>query len=62
MKGILLKAYCALAKTYCLLDISRCEYNKQKIDELIEKVKAIQKEIYELSSEEMVNKLLRGEE
>lgn len=52
MKGNFLEAYCALAKVYCILDISRCEHNEQKIDELIEKVKAIQKEIYKLGGEE----------
>lgn len=52
MKGNLLEAYCALAKAYCFLDIERTERNGQKIDELIEKVKDIQKEIYKLGGEE----------
>lgn len=52
MKGNLLEAYCALAKAYCYLDIERKERNERKIDELIEKVKAIQREIYKLGGEE----------
>ena len=52
MRGNLLEAYCALAKAYCYLDISRCKRNERKIDELIEKVKAIQREIYKLGGEE----------
>ena len=52
MKGNLLEAYCALAKAYCFLDIEKTERNERKIDELIEKVKAIQKEIYKLGGKE----------
>lgn len=52
MKGNLLEAYCALAKAYCFLDIERTEHNGRKIDELNERIKAIQKEIYKLGGEE----------
>ena len=52
MRGNLLEAYCALAKAYCFLDIERTERNERKIDELIEKVKVIQREIYKLGGEE----------
>ena len=52
MRGNLLVAYCALAKAYCFLDIERKKRNGHKIDELNEKVKAIQREIYKLGGGE----------
>ena len=52
MKGNLLEAYCALAKAYCFLDIERTKRNERKIDELNERIKAIQREIYKLGGEE----------
>lgn len=52
MRGNLLEAYCALAKAYCSLDTERTAYNGRKIDELKEKITAIQKEIYELGDGE----------
>lgn len=52
MKGNILEAYCALAKAYCFLNIERIEYDERKIDELIEKIQDIQKELYELGIEE----------
>lgn len=52
MKGNLLEAYCALAKAYCFLDIEKTERNERKIDELNERIMAIQKEIYKLGGEE----------
>lgn len=51
MRGNLLEAYCALAKAYCFLDVSRYDYSERKINELNEKIKAIQKEIYKLGGE-----------
>lgn len=51
MKGNLLEAYCALAKAYCFLDIEKTERNERKIDELNERIKDIQKEIYKLGGE-----------
>lgn len=51
MKGNLLEAYCALAKAYCFLDIEKTERNERKIDELNERIKAIQKEVYKLGGE-----------
>ena len=52
MKGNLLEAYCALAKAYCFLDIEKTERNERKIDELNERIKDVQKEIYKLGGEE----------
>lgn len=52
MKGNLLEAYCALAKAYCFLDIEKTERNERKIEELNERIKDIQKEIYKLGGEE----------
>lgn len=52
MKGNLLEAYCALAKAWCFLDIEKTERNERKIEELKEKIKVIQKEIYKLGAEE----------
>ena len=52
MKGNLLEAYCALAKAWCYLDIEKTERNEQKIEELNERIKDIQKEIYKLGGEE----------
>ena len=51
MKGILLEAYCALAKAWCFLEIEKTERNERKIDELKERIKDIQKEIYKLGGE-----------
>lgn len=51
MKGNLLEAYCALAKAWCFLDIEKTERNERKIEELNERIKAIQKEIYKLGGE-----------
>lgn len=51
MKGNLLEAYCALAKAYCFLDIEKTERNERKIDELNERIKDVQKEIYKLGGE-----------
>lgn len=51
MKGNLLEAYCALAKAYCFLDIEKTERNERKIEELNERIKDIQKEIYKLGGE-----------
>jgi len=51
MKGNLLEVYCALVKAYCFLDIEKTERNERKIEELNERIKAIQKEIYKLGGE-----------
>lgn len=51
MKGNLLEAYCALAKAWCFLDIEKTGRNERKIDELNERIKDIQKEIYKLGGE-----------
>lgn len=51
MRGNLLEAYCALAKAYCFLDIEKTERNERKIDELNERIKDVQKEIYKLGGE-----------
>lgn len=52
MTGELLEAYCALAKAYCYLDYIKYEHNEKKINELIDKIKVIQREIYKLGGEE----------
>lgn len=52
MRGNLLEAYCALAKAWCFLDIEKTECNERKIEELRERIKDIQKEIYKLGGEE----------
>lgn len=49
MTGELLEAYCALAKAYCYLDYIKNERNEKKINELIDKIKYVEHEIYELS-------------
>lgn len=49
MTGELLEAYCALAKAYYYLDYIKYEHNEKKINELIDKIKYIEHEIYELS-------------
>ena len=51
MKGNLLEAYCALAKAWCFLDIEKTERDERKIEELNERIKDIQKEIYKLGGE-----------
>lgn len=52
MRGNLLEAYCALAKAWCFLDIEKTERDERRIEELKEKIKAIQKEIYKLGGGE----------